>query len=186
MNFLTVILFCSLFNSEESKLLEELAMQSKELTVLHSVIDLFRRNEMDKDLPIIIPIGEETYRISSLYGTRKDPITGRKSYHSGTDFACELATTVKATANGTVIYVGKNGGYGKTIILQHKYGYSTLYGHLSGFYVETGQYVNCGKIIGFVGTTGRSTGNHLHYEVRKGKRSLTPLFIKNEKKYIKE
>jgi len=141
------------------------------------VVDLYIRAGMYEDLPIQKPI-REYRRISSPYGWRKDPFTGQRKFHSGIDYACELATTVHATAAGIVIYVGPKGGYGKCIIIKHKYGFSTLYAHLSGYYVSRGMMVQAGKVVGFVGSTGRSTGNHLHYEVRKNNKVIKPLFIK--------
>ena len=88
-----------------------------------------------------------------------------------------MATTVHAAASGEVIFVGFRGGYGKCIEIKHKYGFSTVYGHLSEYYIKKGMYVRMGQIIGFVGTTGRSTGYHLHYEVRKNNRVIEPLFV---------
>ncbi|MEG0580231.1 MAG: M23 family metallopeptidase, partial [Niameybacter sp.] len=84
---------------------------------------------------------------------------------------------VHASASGTVIFVGNRGGYGKCVEIKHRYGYSTIYAHLSGYYVKIGMSIPSGKIIGFVGTTGRSTGYHLHYEVRKNNKVVKPLFI---------
>lgn len=179
MKILSIIIIISHFiGPGEKSLLEKLAEESKDLSRISAVIDLYYKNNMDRDLPIMLPVDTDKYRISSHYGLRTDPITGKKRYHKGTDFACQLATLVKATANGTVKFIGLKGGYGKTIILQHKYGYSTIYGHLSEYYAKVGENVPQGKVIGFVGSTGRSTGNHLHYEVRKNDIAINPLFIK--------
>lgn len=179
MKVLSIIIIISQFiGPGEKSLLEKLAEESKDLAPISAAIDLYYKNNMDQDLPIIIPIDTKKYRISSHYGYRTDPITRQKRYHSGIDFACQLATLVKATANGKVKFIGLKGGYGKAIILQHKYGYSTIYGHLSEYYVTAGEIVPQGKVIGFVGSTGRSTGNHLHYEVRKNDVAINPLLIK--------
>lgn len=159
-------------------LLEELAMKSTSLFPIMEVIDLYCEVGMDEDIPVRYPI-RESRRVSSSYGFRTDPFTHKRKYHSGIDYACDLATTVHAAARGKVVFVGQRGGYGKCIEVQHRYGFSTIYGHLSEYYVTEGIYILRGQVIGFVGTTGRSTGYHLHYEVRKNHRVVEPLFINN-------
>ena len=152
------------------------AEDAKSLSPILKVADLYLSAGMLDDLPLQLPI-REARRISSPYGYRKDPFTGQRKYHSGIDYACDLATTVHATAGGTITFVGNRGGYGKCVEINHRYGFSTIYAHLSGYYVGEGAYVPAGKVIGFVGSTGRSTGCHLHYEVRKNGRIVKPLFI---------
>lgn len=175
LNLLPTILL--LIGSVPGSLLEELAMKSTSLFPIIEVIDLYFEAGMDSDIPIRYPI-KESRRVSSSYGYRSDPFTGRRKFHSGIDYACNLATTVHATATGDVVYAGRRGGYGKCIEIRHKYGFSTVYGHLSEYYIKVGMRVHAGQVIGFVGTTGRSTGYHLHYEVRKSNRVVEPLFIK--------
>lgn len=104
--------------------------------------------------------------------------TGQRRFHSGVDIAAELASTVHAAADGKVIYSGRKGGYGYCVMIRHAYGFVTLYGHLSACYVPEGEEVRSGKVIGFIGSSGKSTGNHLHYEVRKYGRPVRPYIRK--------
>ncbi|QJA05412.1 peptidoglycan DD-metalloendopeptidase family protein [Thermosulfurimonas marina] len=112
--------------------------------------------------------------ISSGFGRRKDPFTGKPAFHSGIDIVSYMGTPVRATADGRVIYAGRHAGYGKVVVIRHRYGYSTLYGHLKKITVRAGQKVKRGEVIGYLGSTGRSTGPHLHYEVRRYGRYLNP------------
>ena len=105
--------------------------------------------------------------VTSEFGYRVDPFTGRQELHEGLDIAARLGTPVVAPADGIVIYARYERSFGNTIIIDHGYGFSTLYGHLSEIYVRPGDRVKRGQVIGAVGNTGRSTGPHLHYEVRK-------------------
>lgn len=119
-------------------------------------------------------------RISSGYGMRRHPIAKRIRMHTGVDFAAPKGTPVYATGNGIVKHVARKGGYGKTVIIEHNGGYSTLYGHLSryGQGLRPGQKVYIGDKIGYVGSTGASTGNHLHYEFRINGKPQNPLTVK--------
>ncbi|MCB1450202.1 MAG: M23 family metallopeptidase, partial [Nitratireductor sp.] len=112
--------------------------------------------------------------ISSPFGSRVDPFFGRAAMHSGTDFRAPTGTPARATANGTVIDAGRNGGYGNMVEIDHGGGFTTRYAHLSAIKVTAGQKVKRGDVIGLVGSTGRSTGPHLHYEVRKGGQAIDP------------
>ena len=174
-----MIRFCSILLCLASlvSLLEELAVKSFSLSPIIEAASLYEQEGMLSDLPVHRPISlYEKYRVSSPYGNRKDPFTGQIRFHSGIDYACELATAVHATANGIVTYSAPRAGYGKCIVISHAYGFSTIYGHLAEYYVSKGDIVTVGKIIGFVGSTGRSTGKHLHYEVRKNNKIIKPLF----------
>ena len=104
--------------------------------------------------------------MASGYGYRNAPIYGTSMFHSGLDFAAPMGTPVFATADGIVEESGWKGGYGNCIDLTHGYNYSTRYSHLSEILVEAGKNVKRGEMIGRVGSTGKSTGPHLHYEVR--------------------
>ncbi|HVW79300.1 MAG TPA: M23 family metallopeptidase [Alloacidobacterium sp.] len=104
--------------------------------------------------------------VTSSFGEREDPFNGEGAFHAGIDISSHFGEPVRATADGTVETAGRATGYGREIVIDHGYGVKTLYGHLSGFAVTEGQQVTRGQIIGYVGTTGRSTGPHLHYEVR--------------------
>jgi len=112
------------------------------------------------------------YNLSSPYGWRNCPYHGRE-YHSGIDIPAPSGTPVKAAKNATVISSGWNGGYGNCVVLQHSDGGKTLYAHLRYINVTVNQEVSQGDVIGGVGTTGNSTGNHLHYEVWTGSNSDT-------------
>jgi murein DD-endopeptidase MepM/ murein hydrolase activator NlpD len=104
--------------------------------------------------------------VSSIFGMRIDPFTGLAQMHAGLDFSANIGAKVTATADGLVIFTGVDGAYGKNIRVDHGNGLVTCYGHLSKIDVKTGQQVKRGQAIGAVGNTGRSTGPHLHYEVR--------------------
>lgn len=108
------------------------------------------------------------YRISSKFGSRIHPIKKRRHQHTGTDFAARTGTPITATGNGYVKHVGRKGGYGRTIVISHTGGYTTLYAHLSKYSkgLKKGQRVYLGDTIGYVGSSGNSTGSHLHYEFR--------------------
>jgi len=112
--------------------------------------------------------------ISSPYGYRSHPILGRGRLHTGIDFADGYGGTIRAADSGTVLYSGWYGGYGKTVIINHGKGITTLYGHASKLYVQAGQSVKRGQPISAIGSTGLSTGPHLHFEVRKNGTPVNP------------
>ena len=128
-------------------------------------------------IPAIIPIKESDVRqISSYFGYRTDPIYKVTKYHSGIDFASHVGAEVFASGDGVVANVESNHwGYGNIITIDHGYGYKTRYAHLSKFAVSKGQKVKRGQLIGYVGTTGKSTGPHLHYEVMKNDNLVDPI-----------
>ena len=103
---------------------------------------------------------------STQFGVRTDPYTHHRVMHKGIDIAAEHGSDVYATGDGTVVFVGNRGGYGKSLVIDHGFGYQTHYTHLSSYSVTVGQDVKRGQTIAGVGNTGRSTGSHLHYEVR--------------------
>lgn len=114
--------------------------------------------------------------ITSVFGYRSDPFdSDHAEYHPGIDFKGAKGDPVHVTANGRVAFTGWKGGYGNCIVVQHKNDFQTLYGHLSHIDVHEGQEVNTGDVIGKVGSTGRSTGTHLHYEVRKNGKPINPV-----------
>lgn len=114
-------------------------------------------------------------RLTSRMGFRIDPFTKRRAYHAGIDIANRIGTPVHASQSGKVIFSGYKGHYGKTVILSHQQGYSTVYGHLDKILVKKGQVVRQGDKIGTVGNTGRSTGPHLHFEIHRYRRIIDPL-----------
>ena len=117
-------------------------------------------------IPSVIPINIKDFTMSSGYGVRRDPIYGSSKFHTGLDFAAKTGTPVFATADGKVTEAGRQSGYGNCIDISHGYNYLTRYAHLSEIRVKPGQEVKRGEMIGKVGSTGKSTGSHLHYEVR--------------------
>lgn len=123
-----------------------------------------------------IPLGPPVWgRITSHFGYRLDPFTHRPEFHDGVDIRAPWGTPVRATAEGKVIYAGWKAGFGKTVVIRHSYGYRTLYGHMSRIKVRAGRWVKSGEIIGYVGSTGRSTGPHVHYEVWRHSKKENPL-----------
>lgn len=112
---------------------------------------------------------------SSKFGYRSDPLTGEKRLHKGMDFRAKYGEDVFAAASGTVLFAGVSGGYGNLIQIRHNSTYLTFYGHLSKILVHQGQKVRRGQIIGKVGATGRVTGPHLHFEIRRNGKSINPL-----------
>ncbi|MGI9352417.1 MAG: M23 family metallopeptidase [Rhizobiaceae bacterium] len=125
-----------------------------------------------KTVPLGTPVTGA--KLSSRYGMRVDPFNKRMAMHGGLDFKAKRGTPVKATGYGVVLKAGRQGGYGKVVEIKHKNGYTTRYAHLSRIKVQIGQHVTKGEIIGKVGSTGRSTGPHLHYEVRKNDKTRNP------------
>jgi murein DD-endopeptidase MepM/ murein hydrolase activator NlpD len=103
--------------------------------------------------------------LSSNYGTRRDPFTGENDFHPGLDISADYGQPVHATADGAIASAGVNGSYGNLGVIDHGYGITTRYGHLSRFAVSSGQAIHRGDVIGYVGSTGRSTSSHLHYEI---------------------
>ncbi len=105
-------------------------------------------------------------QVTASFGERIDPFNGEGAFHSGVDISANVGSAVIAPADGSVTFADYLGGYGRAIMVDHGHGISTRYGHLSSFAVTAGQYVHRGDTIGYVGTSGRTTGPHLHYEVR--------------------
>lgn len=119
-------------------------------------------------------------RLSSGFGRRRHPILGYTKFHKGVDFAAPTGTPIYAAGDGTVDFVGRRGGYGKYVRVKHRSGYKTAYAHMSRYAksMRKGRKVKQGQVIGYVGTTGRSTGPHLHYEVLKNNRHINPMKVK--------
>lgn len=122
--------------------------------------------------------------VTSPFGWRTDPITGERTFHSGTDFGGNIGDEVYATGAGKVIQAGTNGGYGISVTLDHGGGLHTLYAHLSALRTLFGEHVDIGQVIGLLGSTGRSTGPHLHYEVRQDGQAIPPSFAKGTDNFI--
>jgi murein DD-endopeptidase MepM/ murein hydrolase activator NlpD len=142
-----------------------------------------KKDELNKALGI--SIGRDSFiypirgRLTSPFGWRDDPITGARTYHAALDIAAALGTPVKAAMKGTISSAGQNAIYGKFVIITHSNGYQSMYAHMSAISVAQGTAVEQGAKIGEVGSTGRSTGPHLHFALFKNGRSLDPLeFLK--------
>lgn len=112
--------------------------------------------------------------VTSSFGRRRDPISGALMMHKGLDLGGHVGKEIVAPADGVVIFVGRRGGYGQTVVMDHGYGIQTHYAHLSGYHVKRGQRVRRGQLIADMGSTGKSTGPHLHYEVRRLGNPLDP------------
>jgi len=149
---------------------------------LDEALDLLdRMKSQARRIPIANP--SPGHGVSSSFGVRQDPLLGTPAMHSGMDFRAPMGSDARVTAAGTVISAGWNGGYGRMVEVQHANGFSTRYGHLSKILVKEGQDVEAGDVVGKVGSSGRSTGPHLHYEVRRNGDALNPVrFLKAGKK----
>jgi murein DD-endopeptidase MepM/ murein hydrolase activator NlpD len=157
------------------QLSKQLYVQSKSYDEVWELVK--NKANMLASIPAIQPIANEgLMRVASGFGWRVHPIYKTEKLHTGMDFTASIGTEIYATGNGVVSKLEKDGrGYGNNIIINHGYGYETLYGHMSRFNVRLGQKVNRGDLIGFVGNTGSSTGPHLHYEVRKNGNPVNPV-----------
>jgi murein DD-endopeptidase MepM/ murein hydrolase activator NlpD len=137
------------------------------LGTMASRLDIMRtgvqqRQALAAATPSIWPV---TGWLTSRYGNRRDPFTGGADFHPGLDISAEYGEPVRATADGTVVVAERNGTYGNLVEIDHGYGIVTRYGHLSRFRAATGQQIHRGDVVGYVGSTGRSTSAHLHYEI---------------------
>jgi murein DD-endopeptidase MepM/ murein hydrolase activator NlpD len=137
---------------------------------LSSQRNIFSRGDLNV-LPSAWPVNG---RLMGGYGVRSDPFSGEGAMHTGVDISAPEGTPVHATADGIIIHSGWNGGYGRCVIIDHGNNYQTWYAHLSRTDVIEGQEIRQGEILGAVGSSGRSTGSHLHYEVRIGSTPVNP------------
>ena len=137
------------------------AQKQQDLKTLLSGVEA-QRNLLART-PTILPVKGW---ISSRFGYRKSPFGGRREFHKGVDIAAKNRSPVVATADGVITFAGAKAAYGKTIVIDHGHGIVTSYGHLSKTLVKAGRHVKRGDTVGLVGSTGRSTGPHVHYEVR--------------------
>ena len=134
--------------------------------------DLAAVRRSAESMPVGLPV--KATRSSSRFGYRMDPFLQRPAFHAGVDFAAREGAAVRAAAPGEVVFAGRNGGYGNMVEIRHADGMSTRYGHLSAVLVSPGAAVERGMQIGRVGSTGRSTGPHLHYETRRDGKAVNP------------
>jgi murein DD-endopeptidase MepM/ murein hydrolase activator NlpD len=154
---------------------KELAVQSKSLDYILKLAKA--KNNLLSAIPAIQPVRNENLKhMASGFGYRTDPFTKARKMHEGMDFTAKTGTPIFATGDGVVARADNTvSGYGNHIVIRHGFGYETLYGHLSKYKSRAGQRVKRGDIIGYVGSTGRSEGPHLHYEVRKNGKVVNPL-----------
>ena len=147
----------------QSKSFDEVFEMAKNKTVMLSCI------------PAIQPIEKGAGRLVSGYGMRYHPILKYRRMHWGIDISAPSGTPIYSTGDGKINFVGRNGGYGKTCIVDHGYGYKTLYGHMKTISVKKGQKVKRGEIIGYVGSTGLSRAPHVHYEIIYNNKKIDPV-----------
>ena len=154
---------------------KELAIQSKSLDYILKLAKA--KDKLLAAIPAIQPVRNENLKqMASGFGYRTDPFTKVRKMHEGMDFTAKIGTPIFATGDGVVERADNTAsGFGNHIVIQHGFGYETLYGHLSKYKCRAGQRVKRGDIIGYVGSTGRSEGPHLHYEVHKGGKVVNPL-----------
>jgi len=171
-----------------SELLKSITAQLNNLTLLvayqqKSFSDI---ENMVKDkekllaaIPAIQPVSDKDLtRIASGFGMRIDPVYKVPKFHAGLDFTAPVGTPIYATADGVVIESGFSpDGYGNRVVINHGYGYESLYGHMYRTKVRNGQKIKRGEVIGYVGSTGKSTGPHCHYEVHKGGQPVDPVYF---------
>jgi len=162
-------------NAKVEKLKNQLVLQSKS----YDAIAKLARNKEDMlaSIPAIQPVSNaDLTRIASGFGMRIDPIYRTPRMHTGLDFTAPIGTDIHVTGKGTVVDVEYNsGGYGNHVIVDHGFGYQSHYAHMSRFNCKVGQKVNRGDLIGYVGSTGKSTGPHLHYEIIYNGEKIDPV-----------
>lgn len=166
----------SIFNTL-NQVSARIAMQEKSYKEIEGM--LRNKEKLLAGTPAIQPVANrDLKRVASGFGSRIDPVYKTIKFHAGLDFAAPQGTPIYATADGRVTTAGNTGnGYGNHVEINHGFGYETLYGHMVRVKVRVGQMVKRGEVIGWVGSTGKSTGPHLHYEVHKGGRPLDPIYF---------
>lgn len=158
-------------------LTRRIAFQDKSFTEIQGFVK--NKEVLLASTPAIQPVSnKDLNRIASGFGYRVDPVYKTVKMHAGLDFAAPQGTPIYATADGTVTLAGNTGdGYGNHVVIDHGYGYETLYGHMFKVKARKGRHVKRGEIIGYVGSTGKSTGPHCHYEVHKNDRPVDPIYF---------
>jgi murein DD-endopeptidase MepM/ murein hydrolase activator NlpD len=164
---------------------DTLEFGKKKQQALDAVDEMMMLEGVLQKLPLASPM--RGARTTSGFGYRVDPINRRAARHTGLDFAGSYGSKIYATSSGTVIHAGSKGAYGNTIEVSHGFGLTTRFAHLSSIRVKQGQWVSKGQLIGIQGSTGRSTGHHLHYEVRLNNEPLNPKrFLKAGQEYVQK
>jgi len=164
-----------------NNILENLRSRIKVQAKSYDEIDELIQNkeQLLSHTPAIQPVSnKDLNRIASGFGSRIDPVYKTIKFHYGLDFAAPQGTPIYATADGTITTAGNTGnGYGNYVVINHGYGYETLYGHMVRVKARNGQAVKRGEVIGWVGSTGKSTGPHCHYEVHKYGQKIDPIYF---------
>jgi len=158
--------------SNTASLAKETARQLAEAKALRAQLEAYER-ELDHT-PSILPVHG---RLTSRFGYRKDPVYRGSAMHTGVDLAIHTGTSVRAAADGIIAEAGWQGGYGRTVVINHGYGYKTLYGHNSSLLVKAGQAVKKGQVIAQSGSSGKSTGPHVHFEIWLNGHRINPLTV---------
>lgn len=156
------------------KSLQELTAQIEDRGQKLSVLEdmMMNRNLQAEVMPAGRPINRGW--LSSFFGLRTDPFTGHRAHHSGVDFAGKLGSDIVSVGAGVVTYAGHRSGYGNLVEINHGSGYATRYGHCQEILVKVGDTIQKGQVVAKMGSTGRSTGPHVHFEVRKNGRAVNP------------
>jgi murein DD-endopeptidase MepM/ murein hydrolase activator NlpD len=166
--------------SAEGRLVPTFSESVQEYDYLRSVSAFRRRWGHDRRTPMQPSLWPINGMLLSSYGRRMDPFSGEGAYHTGVDLKAPTGTPVRAAADGVVLRAEQYGGYGRLVILDHGNGIQTYYAHLSRFAVRPGQEIRRGETVGQVGSSGRATAPHLHYEVRLGGTAVNPQrYLKN-------
>ena len=152
------------------------AYQEKSFTDIEAMVK--NKEKLLAAIPAIQPVSDKDLtRIASGFGTRIDPVYKVPKFHAGLDFTAPVGTPIYATADGVVTDAGYNsGGYGNRVVISHGFGYETVYGHMYRVKARAGQKVKRGEVIGYVGSTGKSTGPHCHYEVHRSDNPVDPVY----------
>ena len=171
----------------ESELIQGIAAQLNNLSLrsgyqmksYEEIEDMVKNKEkLLAAIPAIQPVSnKDLSRVASGFGYRIDPVYKTRRFHAGLDFTAPVGTPIYATADGVVKEAGYNtGGYGNNVVINHGFGFQTLYAHMYKIKARVGQKVKRGEVIGYIGNTGKSTGPHLHYEVHKKGQPVDPIY----------
>lgn len=162
--------------SQLNRLILLSAYQQKSFNDIEAMIK--NKEKLMAAIPAIQPVSDKDLtRVASGFGTRIDPVYKVPKFHAGLDFTAPVGTPIYATADGLVTEAGYNsGGYGNRVVINHGYGYETLYAHMYRIKTRRGQKVRRGEVIGYVGSTGKSTGPHCHYEVHRSENPVDPVY----------
>lgn len=179
------VLYRDFFDSDNTKIagisMRNIDLAMRKMQVQSGSFEEVEKAALEKEkmlssIPTIMPVSKEKIRITSLFGWRKNPFNRNvRSFHSGVDFAGRPGTPIYTTGDGVVEANGSMSGYGIVVVINHGYGYKTVYAHLSKATVKPGERVKRGNIIGKLGRTGAATGPHLHYEVVKNGQKVNPM-----------